>query len=223
MNMRILVAVILLFIVKVNIEAQTNFGFSVGTSDSDDYTASSWYQKSVSDKLSIGFQFRKGGIKYRFINARAVESGSVQHIGLVLGFKLKETDKFRFDFNLSGAYRRVNSDEVKTESDGTNGYEIDGNIMLGFKVSDNVFFHAGTLLRFVAQTNEEAVIEQLPSPILTNALSYRFKMNLISLKTYIGPANGAGGDTLKFYRQVSLAFQMSIGSSGSNIIPFLNF
>ncbi len=222
--MRVLVIVLILFFVKINVEAQSTFGLSLGTSRTDNHTESIWYQKSISDKFSVGLQFRNGDIKYRFINARAVQSGSVQHAGLVLGYKIKETEKFRFDFNLSGTYRRVNSDEVEVEGDGTNGFEIDGNLLLGFKVSNNVFFHAGTLLRYVTQTSADAITdEQLPSPILTNAFSYQANQNLFSLKTYFGPANGAGGDTLKFYWQVSVGFQRAINSSDSNDIPFLNF
>ena len=115
--------------------SQSNFGISIGTSRTDNHTESIWYQKSFSEKFSLGFQLRNGGINYRFINARAVQSGSVQHAGLVLGYKIRETENFRFDFNLSTTYRRINSDDVEVEGNGTNGFEPDFPMVDPFSVA----------------------------------------------------------------------------------------
>ncbi|MEN0049042.1 MAG: hypothetical protein AAF806_18400, partial [Bacteroidota bacterium] len=65
--------------------------------------------------------------------------------------------------------------------------------------------------------------EQLPSAIILNSLSYQLNAQTLSLKTYVGPMNGASGDTEKFFWQFALSYQYNLNQKGQGQIPFLNF
>ncbi|MEZ4850851.1 MAG: hypothetical protein R3B93_19980 [Bacteroidia bacterium] len=220
--MKNILIVIFILTIAVSAQAQSTVGLSLGTSKSDRQTASFLYRQNLTSRWSLGAQISYGAIRYRFIDAIAITEGQVGMIGLSLGYKIAEGDRYRLDANLAPRYRRIRS-QNEFETINSHGIEIDPNILIGLKLSDQIFFHSGVMLRTAMQLRPEVIgNEQLPSAILTNALSLQKGDNLISLKTYIGPMNGAGGDTEKFYWQVSLGYQFSLGKS-TNSIPFFNF
>ena len=184
-----------------------------------------WYQQQVSNRFSAGLQLRYSEINYRFVNARAIEEGNTTFVGAVLGFKLKEAEKYRFDFNLTASYRYLNNDENPELPSSTNGLEIDPNFIFGLRLSDNLFFHTGAMFRTAMQFGEEPINdEQQPfSAIVLNGVSIYKNGHTYSLRTYAGPMTGATGDTEKFFWQLSLGYQYSFGSSSNSSSPFFNF
>lgn len=223
MNTKHLIFIFFLLSGVLDMQAQSHFGFSVATSKNDQHMETLWYQNQISQHFSLGVQLRYSGIRYRFVNARAIENGSTAFVGAVLGFNLKKTEKYRLDFNLTSSYRYLNNEEKPELPESTNGLEIDPNFIFGIKVTDNVFFHSGAMLRAAMQFGDEPINdEQLPSAIVLNGLSIQKNAHTFSLRTYVGPMNGATGDTEKFFWQFSLGYQYNLNGS-ANAIPFFNF
>ena len=182
-----------------------------------------WYQHQLSPLLSIGLQLRNSDVKYRFVNARAIDRGNTIFAGLTLGFRIREREKHRLDFNLTTSYRRLENEELEELPQFTDGIEIDPNLIFSLKARQRFIFHTGIMLRAATQLGPESISdEQLPSAILLNGLSYRINQSSLTLRTYVGPMNGAGGDTEKFFWQVSVGYQYTFGKQVSPI-PFINF
>ncbi|MEM6802449.1 MAG: hypothetical protein AAF696_13655 [Bacteroidota bacterium] len=183
-----------------------------------------WFQQQLSDRFSMGLQLRNSGIRYRFVNARAIEEGNTLFIGVVVGLKVKESESYRLDFNLTTSYRRLQNDDKVELPENTDGLEIDPNIIMTLPLNDRLFFHTGAMLRLAMQTGPESIgNEQGLSAIVLNGLSLRSGSNVFSLKTYAGPMNGATGDTEKFFWQVALSYQFSLSGKNSASLPFFNF
>jgi hypothetical protein len=185
-----------------------------------------WYQHQLSNRFSVGLQVRNSDVKYRFVNARAIEKGNTMFAGLVLGFKIKENEKYRLDFNLTTSYRRLENEEQEINNlpQFTTGIEIDPNLLFSLKANQRWLFHTGVMLRTATQVEPESVSdEQLPSAIVLNGLSYQINQSSLTLRTYAGPMNGAGGDTGKFFWQVSLGYQYTFSGKSQPSIPFINF
>jgi hypothetical protein len=225
MNVMKLSILFLLFFTAFQLQAQSYLGLSVSTSKNDNHMETIWYQNQISERFSAGIQLRYSGIKYRFVNARAIKYGNTVFIGGVLGFKLKQSEKYRLDFNLTASYRYLNNDENTDLPSSANGLELDPNIVFGLRISDNFRFHSGAMFRTAMQFGEEAIMdEQLPySAIILNGLSFHKNGNTFSLRTYSGPMNGATGDTEKFFWQFSLGYQHSFGATENNYLTFFNF
>lgn len=203
--------------------AQSTLGLSLATSKNDRHMETLWFQQQISPRFSAGIQLRNSGLRYRFVNARAVEEGNTFFAGAVLGFKLKETGTYRFDFNLTTSYRRLTNDDNPDLPSTTNGLEIDPNLMMSLRLNDQLYFHTGALLRLAMQLGPETIgNEQGLSAILVNGLSVQKDAHNISLKTYVGPMNGATGDTEKFFWQLSLAYQITLNNKSASP-SFFNF
>lgn len=215
----------LLLFIGFKIQAQSYLGFSVATSKNDTHMESIWLQNQISERFSAGLQLRYSGIRYRFVNARAIEKGNTVFIGAVLGFNLKQSEKYRLDFNLTTSYRYLENEEKPNLPSSTNGLELDPNFVFGMRLSDNFLFHSGAMFRTAIQFGEEPITdEQLPySAIVLNGLSYKKNRNTFSLRIYSGPMNGATGDTEKFFWQCSMGYQCNFGFHENNSLPFFNF
>jgi len=225
MDVKKLLFVFLFLFAGLQIQAQSYLGFSVATSKNDKHTESIWFQNQISERFSAGLQLRYSGIKYRFVNARAIEDGNTIFVGAVLGFKLKQSEKYRLDFNLTSSYRYLKNDEKPNLPSTTNGLELDPNFVFGMRLSDNFLFHSGAMFRTAMQFGEEPITdEQLPySAIILNGISYQKNENMVSLKIHSGPMNGATGDTEKFFWQFSVAYQYNFRFSENASLPFFNF
>ena len=204
--------------------AQSNFGLSVATSKNDNHMETVWYQHQLSSRFSVGIQLRNSDVRYRFVNARAIEKGNTVFAGLTLGYKIAYSENFRLDANLTTSYRYLENEENTSLPKITGGLEIDPNIILSLKLRENLFYHTGAMLRTTFQISPESIgDEQLPSAIILNGISLQKKSNTFSLRTYVGPMNGATGDTEKFFWQVSLGYQYSLNFKETKQLPFINF
>lgn len=223
-NKQILLSVIALLF-AVQSYGQSYLGLSLATSKNDEHIETLWYQQQINKRFSAGIQVRYSDIRYRFVNARAIETGNTLFLGAVLGFNLKQSEKYRLDFNLTASYRFLNNEESPELPSSTRGLELDPNFIFGLSLSDRFLFHTGAMFRTAMQFGEEPIRdEQLPySAIILNALSWQKGKNTMSLRTYSGPMNGATGDTEKFFWQVSLGYQYSFTSKQDTSIPFFNF
>ncbi|MEM9919197.1 MAG: hypothetical protein AAF990_13930 [Bacteroidota bacterium] len=225
MNVKLSLIVLIIGFVVAQIEAQSYIGLSVGTSKNDNHLETFWYQYQLSKRFNVGVQLRYSGIKYRFVNARAIENGNTTFVGAVLGFKIKESENYRLDINLTTSYRYLSNDENPELPASTSGLELDPNIVFGIRLSGNLYFHSGAMFRTAMQFGDEPIYdEQLPaSAIVLNGISIRKNRSMFSLRTYAGPMNGATGDTEKFFWQFSLGYQYAFGVSQSSALPFFNF
>lgn len=224
MNTKQIIILFFLLLGTTPFYAQSNIGFSIATSKNDKHLETLWYQQQLSERFSIGLQLRSSSVRYRFINAQAIEKGNTAFTGLVLGFKLKETEKYRLDFNLTTSYRRLKNKETIELPTSSNGLEIDPNFIFGMRLNNTIYFHTGAMLRVARQFSPETIgDEQLPSAIVLTGFSFKKKEHTISLKTYAGPMNGATGDTEKFFWQVALGYQYNFQPNTVSTIPFFNF
>ncbi|SMG52451.1 hypothetical protein SAMN05661096_03928 [Marivirga sericea] len=213
------------FVLLGTLEArsQSYAGLSIGVSNNDTHMETLWFQHQLTDRFSAGFQLRYSQVRYRFVDAIAIKDGSTAFGGLVLGFKLKEVEKYRLDFNLTSSYRYLSNDEKPELAESTSGLEIDPNIILSMKLSDRFKLHTGAMLRTAMQFGETPILnEQLPSAIVLAAISYKVNSHSIALRVYTGPMNGATGDSMKYFNQISLGYQFSLGEK-SNQFSFFNF
>lgn len=206
------------------VKAQSNIGLSVSTSKSDDHMEKVWYQVQVTEKFSFGVQLRNSRIRYRFVNATAIEEGNTFFAGLTFGLKIADEKKYRLDLNITPSYRHITNKIDAFLPKSTTGLEIDPNIIMSLKLNNKLFYHSGAMLRTTMQFTPEIIgDEQLPSGILLNGISYQVDANTFSIRSYVGPMNGASGDTEKFFWQVSFGYQLNLNFIKSNKIPFINF
>lgn len=222
--MRCFFLFLFLSLFALNGYAQSSAGFSISTSKNDNHMESLWFQHQISERFSAGVQMRYSGIRYRFVNARAIENGTTTFAGAVLGFNIKQSERYRFDFNLTASYRYLSNDDNPELPSSTNGLEIDPNFIFGLRLSEKLLFHSGVMLRTAMQFGDEPINdEQQPSTIVLTGLSVVNTQHLFSLRTYAGPMTGATGDTEKFFWQLSLGYQYNFGASEGRAIPFFNF
>ncbi|MFQ3213780.1 MAG: hypothetical protein ACI9XJ_002676 [Marivirga sp.] len=215
--------ILLLFLGVQASNAQSHAGISLGSSNNDRHIETIWFQQQLTDKFSAGLQFRYSQIKYRFVDAIAIDDGSTAFAGLVLGFKLKEAESYRLDFNLTSSFRYLSNDEKPELAESTSGLELDPNIILSLKCSEKIRLHTGAMLRTAMQFGDPQILdEQLPSAIVLAGLSYRIKNQSIAIRVYTGPMNGATGDSMKYFNQISLAYQYSFGKPSTQF-SFFNF
>ena len=79
------------------------------------------------------------------------------------------------------------------------------------------------MLRTAMQFGDTPILdEQMPSAIVVAGLSYSVNNHSIALRAYTGPMNGATGDSMKYFNQVSLGYQFSFGEQSSQF-SFFNF
>ncbi|MGJ3236740.1 hypothetical protein [Marivirga sp.] len=220
---KIVIALFLIGIGALDAKSQSVAGLSIGISNNDKHIETVWFQHQLTNRFSAGVQVRYSQIKYRFVDAIAISDGSTAFGGLVLGFKLKETDNFRLNFNLTSSYRYLSNDENPDLAESTNGLELDPNMLLDLKLSEKLKLHTGAMLRTAIQFGETPILdEQMPSAIILAGLSYTVNNHSIALRTYTGPMNGATGDTMKYFNQISLGYQFSFGQPSSPF-SFFNF
>lgn len=204
-------------------KSQSFAGLSIGSSSNDNHIETVWFQHQLTDRFSAGVQIRYSQIRYRFVDAIAINDGSTLFGGIVMGFKLKETEKYRLNFNLTSSYRYLSNDENPDLEESTNGLELDPNIILDLKLSDRITLHTGAMLRTAMQFGDTPILdEQLPSAIVLAGLSYSVNNHSIALRAYTGPMNGATGDSMKYFNQISLGYQFSFGEH-SGQFSFFNF
>lgn len=204
------------------VHAQSQAGISLSISKSDEHIEQVWFQQQFGSWFSAGLQVRYAGIKYRFIDAKAIKDGNAIFVGIPIGFKLAEKDQYRVDFNLTASWRQLNPDS-ESGFESSTAFELDPNFVFTLKASEKLFFHSGVMLRTVLQTSPEGLLEQFPSGILLNGLSVNLNSNIIALRTYFGSMSGAGGDSEKFFWQIGLGFQKTLGKKSDNSISFFNF
>ena len=177
------ILIVAFLLVGTFVSAQSSVGLTVATSRNDHHMETLWYQHPVSDRFSVGVQVRNSDVKYRFVNARAIKKGNTIFAGLVLGFKIKEREAYRLDFNLTTSYRRLENEdqEINNLPRFTDGIEIDPNLLFSLKARQHLLFHTGVMLRTVTQVGPEPVPdEQLPSAIVLNGLSYQINQCICS-------------------------------------------
>jgi hypothetical protein len=204
-------------------QAQSHAGFSLGTNSNDNHIETLWFQHQLTNRFSVGVQMRYSQIRYRFVDAIAITDGSTAFGGIVLGFKLKETEKYRLNFNLTSSYRYLSNDENPNLAESTNGLELDPNILLDLKLSDKIKLHTGAMLRTAMQFGDTPILdEQMPSAIVLAGLSYTMNSHSFALRAYTGPMNGATGDSQKYFNQISLGYQFSFGKQ-TGPFSFFNF
>ncbi|MEM7371850.1 MAG: hypothetical protein AAF587_24765 [Bacteroidota bacterium] len=203
--------------------AQSTIGLYIGTSKSDLHTESIWYQHQMSETFHLGIQLTYGQAQYRFIQAKSVTEGSVITAGMPMGWRLISKETYRLDVNLRPSLRWFNAG-AEYDPSSSLALELDPSISAGLRLNEHLLFHTGVMLRTVFELSPGPVLsEQLPSSILLNALSFQKHSSLISLRTYYGPMSGAGGDTEKFFWQVSIGIQRQLGASDDSAIPFFTF
>lgn len=215
----------IVFVLLGGLEAksQSFAGLSIGVSNNDNHIETVWFQHQITDKFSAGIQLRYSQINYRFVDAIAITDGSTAFGGLVLGFKLKEAEKYRLNFNLTSSYRYLSNDENPNLAESTNGLEVDPNILLDLKLSERIKLHTGAMLRTAMQFGDTPILdEQMPSAIVLAALSYTVNSHSFALRAYTGPMNGATGDSMKYFNQISLGYQFSFGEQ-TGPFSFFNF
>ena len=204
--------------------AQSAIGVSLATSRNDHHMETVWYHQQVAKRFSVGLQFRNSDVRYRFVDAQAIERGNTLFAGLTLGYAIKTEENYRLDFNLTTSYRRLENEESEALSQVTDGLEIDPTLLFSLRANSSLIYHTGALFRAATQLGPTAVSdEQLPSAIVLNGLSYSFGPSSLTLRTYAGPMNGASGDTGKFFWQVSLGYQYTFSGRFASALPFINF
>ncbi|HKK74571.1 MAG TPA: hypothetical protein VJ953_05845 [Saprospiraceae bacterium] len=204
-------------------KSQSFAGLSIGVSNNDNHIETVWFQHQLTDRFSAGVQLRYSQIRYRFVDAIAITDGSTVFGGLVFGFKIKEAEKYRLNFNLTSSYRYLSNDENPDLAESTNGLELDPNILLDLKLSDAIKLHTGAMLRTAMQFGETPILdEQMPSAIVLAGISYSLNNHSIALRAYTGPMNGATGDSMKYFNQISIGYQFSFGKQ-SGPFSFFNF
>lgn len=204
--------------------AQSNFGLAVASSKNDNHMETVWYQHQLSSRFSAGIQLRNSDVRYRFVNARAIENGNTFFAGITLGYKIAHSENYRLDANLTTSYRYLENEKNPSLPQITGGLEMDPNLILSLRLKENLCYHSGALLRTTSQISPESIgDEQLPSAILLNGFSLQKKSSTFSLRTYVGPMNGASGDTEKFFWQVSVGYQFNLKFKESKQLPFINF
>lgn len=215
--------ILLMLFGMIELKAQTYAGFSLATSNNDRHMETVWLQHQISRGFSAGIQLRYSQIKYRFVDAIAIEDGSTVFAGLVLGFNIKETKAYSLDFNLTSSYRFLSNDDKPELLSSTNGLELDPNIIFGLRFTDKIKFHTGAMLRTAMQFGDTPILdEQLPSAIILAGLSYQMNNHSIAIRAYTGPMNGATGDSMKYFNQISLGYQFNINAL-SKSSSFFNF
>lgn len=215
--------VLLLLFGAFGSKAQSYAGFSLGTNSNDNHIETLWFQHQLTNRFSVGVQMRYSQIRYRFVDAIAITDGSTAFGGIVFGFKLKETEKYRLNFNLTSSYRYLSNDENPNLAESTNGLELDPNILLDLKLSDRIKMHTGAMLRTAMQFGDTPILdEQMPSAIVLAGLSYTVNSHSFALRAYTGPMNGATGDSQKYFNQISLGYQFSFGKQ-TGPFSFFNF
>lgn len=206
--------------------AQSYAGISIGSSKSDRLQSSLRYQHLITSRFSAGVQLSFGDIRYRFIDARAVEDGQVLMAGVSLGYAIAEGERYRLDVNLSSRYRSIRTEAADAPADAGSGFEFDPQMVIALQVSESLYLYPGLMMRIAMQTSPEFIgNEQIPTGVLLNGLGWKLGSSMLSMRTYVGPMAGAVGDTEKFYWQLSLGFQYFFKSK-SNIpssIPVLYY
>lgn len=220
---KLVIALLLLGLGAQEAKSQSVAGLSIGISNNDDHIETMWFQHQLTNRFSAGVQVRYSQIRYRFVDAIAITDGSTVFGGLVLGFKLKETENYHLNFNLTTNYRYLSNDENLELAESTNGLELDPNVILDLNLSDKLKLHTGAMLRTAMQFGETPILdEQMSSAIVLAALSYTINNHSIALRAYTGPMNGATGDTMKYFNQLSLGYQFSFGQEPKQF-SFFNF
>lgn len=216
------ISFLLLLDLTAQLWAQSTAGISVGTSKSDRHVEIIWFQQGLTERLSLGLQMRTSAIRYRFVDAQAIDWGHMLFAGLTLGTILATGERYRLDPTLTGSYRFLENEANDVLATRTHGLEIDPNLVFGLQLSLAWVYHSGAMLRTAMQLGPNRIgKEQLPSAIILNGLSYQRGRSLISLCTYAGPMNGARGDTEKFSWQLSLGFQYQLCAAAQGL-PFFH-
>jgi hypothetical protein len=215
--------ILLVFLGIQETKAQSQVGLSLGGSNNDTNMETLWYQHQLRDNFSLGLQLRYSQIKYRFVDAIAITEGSTAFAGIVLGFKLKESENYRLNFNLTTSYRYISNDDKSELAESTYGLELDPNIILDLRLSEKITLHTGAMLRSAIQLGETQILnEQLPSAIVLAGLSYTVNNHTFAVRAYTGPMNGATGDTMKYFNQLSIGYQFNL-SKETHPFSFFNF
>ena len=200
-------------------KAQASLDLQLGTSKRDYSFATARLNYQLNGVWRIGAEFQASDYRYRFIDARRIESGYASEVRLFALRRLSGNERIRLDAFTKVGWRsvRVSDDEpqeILYDFQNSTALLIDPGLLVTIKAQERLYFHTGMYLPLVFQTTPEPLGEQLQSNCILFGGSYALGERWAVLATgFTGATFGGEGDTEKYLWQTSVGIRFSLGSS----------
>lgn len=202
--------------------AQVGLDFEIGTSKSDAVLGQANLFVQPNQAWRFGATLGVGSLQYRFVDARAVNHGSVWLAGLFGSGRLAENDRLRLDAYAKVSYRRIQPDltdpgDIQNYSfSNSDGLVIDPGLLATIKLNESFRLFTGINLHSVYQLTPELINEQGISGYLLAGGSVKLSpRSILFIRATTGPTFGAGGDTEKYFWQLHAGIRFTFGEHGA--------
>lgn len=199
--------------------AQTSLQLTLGRSNVDHYAVQAAAQTQVGERVQIGLEGQYSRYRYRFISAKQLSDGNAYWLSVPVSFKAYEQDGMRLDVYVRSRLRWL-STPAEVPPAQSFATEFDPGLILTFHPHDKWHLQSGVLMKMIVEWSPEQIMEQGPSSMILAGAHYQAtdRIRLTAL-TEFGPANGARGDTMKFYQFLKLGIQYSLSATPSFLLP----
>jgi hypothetical protein len=205
-------------LISGSVAAQNFIDLSVGISNQDRFATQIAIRRQVSTRLRVGIEGQFGSPRYRFIDAKPITSGYFTQVSLPTSLRLYESSPMRLDFFAKPGLRFqgvIDPDENDTQDSvlTSTAATIDLGLLATVMVSEKFHFQGGITFPTAFQLSPSTLFENNTTALHGN-LSYQLRPNSIFfVKTQMGGAFGADGDSQKFLWTVQTGLRFVLGKS----------
>lgn len=153
--------------------AQVFVDVGAGISNQDDAQVNVAFRKQFTEGIRLGFAMQSSSIRYRFIGAKNITSGSSFAIGIPAAIRLYGFEKLRLDFygNTGLRFQGIakNQAEVKKLAQNTSvAFFFEPGLQVGMALTDKLNVQSGVTLPNIFEVTPQFLHENITTNLFAN-------------------------------------------------------
>lgn len=219
LNYFTLTTLLLLAIGSVHAQSLLDVGF--GSSQQDDVALQIAYGKQVNERLRAGIQFQYGMPNYRFISAITFEDkGYSTAIAIPITYRINSENAMQLSLFVKPGLRLQGVDAAETNNISgdymSTAITFEPGLLVHIPVGDKLGFQSGVTFPIFYEIKPTVLFEN-QTTLLHAGASYRvLEHGYLYVKSNMGSAWGASGDSQKFLWSAQLGVRLVLGKNKSN-------
>lgn len=204
-------------LVRVDLFAQTILQGALATSQQDDLAVRFSLHKPFNSKFTAGLHLHYGSPNYRFIAAQPIiDEGYAVEVMAPLKFQISQEEKLQlFAFIGPGLrFQGVIDPDGNDQRDSllsSTAVLLEPGLLLNINSTERLRFHSGITFPIAFEIDPTSLFENLTTT-LHGGLSYQIaNQSRLFLKSTMGAAFGASGDSQKFIWSLSAGGRVALG------------
>jgi opacity protein-like surface antigen len=200
--------------------AQTYVEASVGTSNQDAGSLNLAVRQQFSETFRAGLELQTGAVRYRFIEAKAIDEGVSSTLSLPLAVRLYQFNQLRLDFygRIGLRYQNVEDQfatEKKLQNNNSVAFNVEPGLQVSLALSERLNLQSGVTLPNFFELRPAFLYENNNTNLFLGVGYQVAPKAILMFKANAGPAAGASGDSQKFNWGVQAGVRFSLKNPGA--------